>query len=531
MSCARSLAGRTVPALVALLASGVLAVPAALPASASPRASTALPAGPVVLAAPGEAPVAGARTAGDSLFPHVGNGGYDARHYDLDLRWTPAPRLARSRLQATTRMRAVTTGPPLASFSLDFERGGMRVSSVTVDGERASYRSIDRRARIEHKLVVTPATPVEGTFTTVVRYAGVPTRHVDRDGSAEGWNATDDGAVFVNQPIGAMTAYPHNNTPADKATYAIDVDVPRTLTNAAGRGPLAVASNGLLVGRVSNAAGTRTTWRWRQPHPMASELSMISIGKYDVIRDRVRLAGGRRVPEWSFVDAEVGAAARARVERQRDRWARVLDGLGRLFGPYPGVSTGVVVDRVPAAVDYALETQDRSFFPGDVDPETFVHEAAHQWFGDHVSPVDWNDLWINEGMATWAPTWFAHRVGRPAGPTTGTVYHRRWARTPADDPSWRIPPTRVRDSADLFGDQAYERGAQAWEALRLTIGPRAFRDLLRTWQERYGGRSAGTGELEALAAEVSGQDLDLFFDDWLRDPDKPVWPRTAGTGG
>ncbi len=83
---------------------------------------------------------------------------------------------------------------------------------------------------IKHKLVVTPAEPVDGGFTTVVEYAGIPASHTDADGSSEGWNTTDDGATFLNQPIGSMTGFPNNNTPADKATYTIDVDIPNTIT-------------------------------------------------------------------------------------------------------------------------------------------------------------------------------------------------------------------------------------------------------------------------------------------------------------
>ena len=84
---------------------------------------------------------------------------------------------------------------------------------------------------------------MSGEFTTVVTYAGVPSSHRDADMSLEGWNATDDGATFLNQPVGAMTGFPNNNTPDDKATYTLDIDIPSTITNAAGTGPAAAASN------------------------------------------------------------------------------------------------------------------------------------------------------------------------------------------------------------------------------------------------------------------------------------------------
>lgn len=165
-------------------------------------ALTALPPAPAASAAE---PIDGAHSAGDSLFPHVGNGGYDAQHYDVQLAWTPGATLAASTIRATTTMTA-TAAVPLRSFSMDLE--GLTVESVQVNGAPATFtRDIDAAA-IKYKLVVTPSAPVEGGFTTTVTYSGVPTRHVDADGSFEGWNVTSDGATFLNQPIGAMTGFP-----------------------------------------------------------------------------------------------------------------------------------------------------------------------------------------------------------------------------------------------------------------------------------------------------------------------------------
>ncbi|WP_137292451.1 M1 family metallopeptidase [Nocardioides dongxiaopingii] len=492
--------------LTPLVAIAAVALPAAAPAHA-------------------EDPVAGAQTSGDSLFPHVGNGGYDVQHYDLDIAWTPGATLALSTIAATTSIEASTTGAPLSSFSLDFERGGLTVSSVTVNGVPAAFAHDEVPADIKHKLVVTPATPVSGAFTTVVTYSGIPTRHTDADGSYEGWNVTADGATFVNQPIGSMTGFPNNNTPADKATYTIDVDIPTTIANAAGTGAAAAASNGELVGK--DVAGDRTTWRWVQQEPMASELAIISIGKYDVLESDVTLASGRTLHEWSFVDSASSTANKNSVGVQRARFKSVIDGLESRFGPYPGNSIGVVVDLVPSAISYALETQDRSFFPTSINAGTFVHELAHQWYGNNVAPTVWNDLYINEGMATWMPTHFANQLAEPAtsGASTEYTYFTSWSASAPESANWLTPPAGITDAAGLYGYQTYTRSAQFWEALRLSIGDADFFALIREWQVRHAGQSRGTAALLALAEEVSGAELDAFFQDWVRDADKPAWPQ------
>ena len=70
---------------------------------------------------------------------------------------------------------------------------------------------------------------MSGPFTVVVEYGGVPETRHDTDGSDEGWIPTEDGATFMNQPIGSMTGFPNNNNPQDKATYKFTVDGPRRL--------------------------------------------------------------------------------------------------------------------------------------------------------------------------------------------------------------------------------------------------------------------------------------------------------------
>ena len=424
-------------------------------------------AAPVVVLGPAYAgdAVVGPLTSGDSLFPNQGNGGYDVSHYDLDFVWNPAPPPGGT-IDATTTIQAATTGAPLSSFGLDLE--GLTVTSVQVDGVGAAFSRIDQPDGTtpgQHKLVVTPVTPVAGPFTVVVEYGGVPDTRHDTDGSDEGWIPTSDGATFMNQPIGSMTGFPNNDTPDDKATYTISVDVPAGLE---------VVSNGEPAQPLPDGSGTRSTWVWTETQPMASELVLVSIGQYEVLTSTVGLSGGRTVPEWSFVDSAIYAASHATIDARRAQLSSILTGLEARLGPYPGHSTGIVVDST--GVGYALETQDRPSFPsaGAVGG-TLVHELTHQWYGDSVSPTVWNDLWINEGMATWAPV-------DVSGASTYDEFHGEWATTPAASSLWTVPPAGITDPADLFGWQSYDRGAMTYEALRTLIGDPAFRTLIQRWQ-------------------------------------------------
>lgn len=471
--------------------------------------------------------VDGARTAGDAMFPNVGNGGYDALDYDIDLSWTPdatqSGSVVAGSVVATSTMTA-RTAEPLRSFSLDFE--GLVVDTVTVDGVPAAWQRDDDAAAIRHKLIVTPAAPVSGEFRVTVAYHGVPQAHIDADGSYEGWNATSDGATMLGQPVGNMTGFPHNNTPGDKATYSISLDVPSTLADATGAGaaPAAAVSNGELLSRTPSGDGTRTTWQWRQTKQMASELLIISIGRYDVIESSVTLSDGGTIPAWSFVDSTSTAANKATVTSAVDQLGPIIRNLESIYGPYPGRSAGVVVDRVPRGISYALETQDRSFFPTRIGFSTLVHELAHQWYGNNVSPTTWTDIWVAEGMATWSESFYAGKDGFGTGPASRDAQFEAWEAVPAGDGDWSIAPGAQTDSASLYGYQTYDRSAQFWAALRVAIGDDAFFDVVKQWQIRHAGTSTTGADLLALAEELSGRDLQAFYRDWILDADKPAWP-------
>lgn len=471
------------------------------------------------------APIHGAPTAGDPLFPHVGNGDYDAIDYDIRLAWTPADPLANSTIEAATTMLA-RAAKPLRSFTMDFK--GLNVDSVTVNGVAATFaRDIDPTVT-KYKLVITPAKPVQGVFTTKIRYSGVPSRHIDADGAQEGWSVTSDGAISLGQPVGSMATFPHNNTSTDKATYTVGIEIPNTITNAAGTGSAAAVSNGELVSRTPNSDDTRTTWTWRQDKPMASELAVFGIGKYDFLESSVVLSDGRRIPEYSFVDSALSGSDKDTVNRRRAQLSTIISNLEGVYGPYPGNSTGVIVDSVPSAVNYALETQDRSFFPsaGSVAGNTLVHELIHQWYGASVSRKQGNDLWLNEGMATWGTTHYNNAVVGTSNTTTGT-YFSLWNNTAASSTNWRIAPSGMTDSATLFDWHSYNRGAMIWEALRTAIGEDVFFTLMKRWHSQYAGTSRGVADLQSMAEHLSGKELSDFFDQWAYTAGKPSWPDQA----
>ncbi len=349
---------------------------------------------------------------------------------------------------------------------------------------------------------------MEGEFTVAVTYSGTPVVHVDSDGAFEGWNGTNDGAILLGQPIGTMAGFPHNNTP-ERQGHVHDLGgcpfgARQRLRRAGRRGRRQQRRTA-----IEDRLGERTTWVWRQDKQMASELVVIAIGRFEVIEGSVTLSDNRVIPSWSFMDAGLSDTNKTTIRNRVAQLETITRNLESIYGPYPGNSTGVIVDTVPSGVNYALETQDRSFFPStnSVNGNTLIHELVHQWYGNNVAPTTWTDIWIGEGMATWGPTYYNSAAAFGSGTSTEQSYFNSWNNKASSSADWNIPPGAQTASNELYGYQTYTRSAQFWEALKISIGDDAFFALIKEWQTRFAGQSRTSADLKALAEELSGRDI------------------------
>jgi aminopeptidase N len=432
--------------------------------------------------------VPGSAGLGDPFFPNAGNGGYDVSHYSLTLAYEPST----NQLSGTAAITARAT-QNLSSFDLDLR--GFSISRLLVNDQTASFAR-----QGEQELVITPRAGLRSgsMFTVVIDYRGTPSVITDPDQSIEGWVPTDDGAFVVGEPQGSPAWYPVNDNPRDKATFDVSITVPAGIT---------AMANGVLV---SNATvGGRTTWVWRETDLMAPYLATATLGRFDLTISTTS-AG---IPTYVAVDPQLQKG------QVLDKLPAAVDFFTSIYGAYPFNAVGAIVDSAKV-VGYSLETQTKPVFDRMPNEATLVHELSHMWYGDSVTLTTWPDIWLHEGFATWSEwIWSEYQGNKSAA-----QWLKELLNTPAQDTAfWTPPPGAPGTPVFLFNGTIYNRGAMTLEALREKVGnDLTFFKLMRDWAtlNRYG--NVTTSQFIDLAEQITGMNLDHFFDVWLYQPDKPT---------
>lgn len=449
-------------------------------------------------------PVDGAAGIGDPVFPNLGNGGYDVDAYAIDMAYDAKTRTITAGVQIDA-----TATAALRRFNLD--AAGLDIAQVSVGGVPAAF------AQAGEELQVTPGAPLRRgrPFTVGVTYTVDPRRVPQPVG---GFVPTTDGFATAPQPAAAHTVFPCNDHPSDKAAFTIRITAPFATTGVA---------SGSLVSSVPNPDGS-TTSTYRSRDPMATELVQISVGRYTVVDhgdyDGARL---RDVVPTARVAATYPALSLTRGQ---------LDWISRHLGEFPLEAYGLLVADTddPKAFDFTgLETQTLTLYKPayllqteDKIASHMMHELAHNWFGNSVTPQDWSDLWLNEGHANWYGLLYRYERGWPDS-QGNTTFQGRMRHTYAQGDIWRATsgPVAEATAATLFDDQRYTGGTLVLYALQQRIGVHAFAEVERRFVERFRNRNASTKDFVDVAVEVSGDPgVRAFLAEWLYGEKTPPMP-------
>ncbi len=418
----------------------------------------------------------------DSVYPDVGDPRVDALLYDLDLAWDPlTERLTGS---AVLTFRATRTA---RRFQLDLGPG-LTVGQLALDGEPVGF------ARRGKDLVIRAPIEEDLRYELALDYVGTPepapAPTTRSDFSTTGFTITDSGEVWTMQePYGAYTWYPVNDQPSDKALYDVTVRAPAPWTG---------ISNGRLTELTTDDEGTTTSWQLTEP--ASSYLITLAIGDYAHASNTSD--SGLRVDYWTprgmvtGLDHLHGAAA-------------TIDWIEARLGPYPFDSLGLVVTDSQSA----METQTMVTLGNNeyvLSPQVIAHELIHQWYGDQVSPSDWRDVWLNEGM-TMLLQW-TYQAEHQIQPLRASV---RAARAADQDLRDEYGPPGAYDPKQFGGTNIYTTPALMWNELRLELGDDEFYRIARSWLSAHDGASVTREQIFEHWESETGRELSRFFDSWI----------------
>jgi aminopeptidase N len=273
-------------------------------------------------------------------------------------------------------------------------------------------------------------------------------------------------------------------------------------------------SNGKLVSQKANADGTRTD-NWKMELPHAPYLFFMGVGEYSVIKDSYK---GKEVNY--YVEKEYAPVARKIFGHTPEMMAFYSRVLGV---EYPWVKYSQIVGRdyVSGAMENTTATlhqesaqQDaRELIDGNSWESTIAHELFHQWFGDLVTCESWSNLTLNESFANYSETlWDEYKYGKDAGDAQNFGDMQGYIQSQSEKKD--LVRFYYTDKEAMFDAVSYNKGGRILHMLRSYVGDSAFFKSLNLYLTTNKFKSAEAHQLRLAFEEVTGKDLNWFWNQW-----------------
>ncbi|MEZ4654732.1 MAG: M1 family metallopeptidase [Candidatus Eisenbacteria bacterium] len=436
---------------------------------------------------------------------------YDVEHYDLVLSVDPDAGTVGG--SVAIHLRAETD---LAKVVLDMGPS-LVADSVIVRGERAVFTHEGDELSVTLPAVL----EIDERDILTVHYHGTPGPPFFPDWDVFRTHGEDPNTfglvATLSAPDRADYWWPCKDELTDKATGTIQVSAPPGYV---------LAANGLRTQHVETVDGVTDTFETR--YPMATYLFSVTLSNFVEWSETYESPEtGLDFPIQNFVFPEDEADARVDLATVHES----MRAFEKLFGPYPFADPEIGIEKYGHAEVIwggAMEHQTMTslgstFIRGDGSSAWAVaHELSHQWFGNAVTPTTWDDIWLNEGFATYCEALFLESRG-------GLAANREWMQTRRHSIFLDGP---IYDPDAIYSSTVYWKGAWVLHSLRWVMrvefgaeeGDARFFQILREHVTRTRRRyqNASTGDFVRLAEEISGRDLRWFFGPWVYGTDRPT---------
>jgi aminopeptidase N len=403
--------------------------------------------------------------------------------------------------------------------SLDLDAKSMQINEVSMI---RNGRHIPLKYYYDSlKLLITLDRTYRGgeTYTVFIDYISMPNNIKEKGSSAiEGRK----GLYFIN-PLGkdkdkpteiwtqgeteSNSAWvPTIDKPNQKTTDEINITVPSKFVT---------LSNGLLVKQKGHPDGTRTD-SWKMDLPHAPYLMMMAAGEYSVIKDKYE---GKEVSY--YVEKEYAPVAR-KIFGLTPEMISFFSKITGVDFPWQKYSQIVVRDYVSGAMENTTATvhaesaqQDaRQLVDGNSWEDNIAHELFHMWFGDYVTTESWSNLTLNESFANYGEMlWEEYKHGKDAGDDHNFEAMQEYFFSFSEKKD--LVRFYYRDREDMFDAVSYQKGGRILNMLRNYVGDSAFFKSLNLYLTTNKFKSAEAQNLRLAFEEVTGQDLNWFWNQWF----------------
>jgi len=281
-------------------------------------------------------------------------------------------------------------------------------------------------------------------------------------------------------------------------------------------------SNGKLMSQKKNANGTRTDY-WKMDLPHAPYLFFLGVGEYAVIKDSYK---GKEVnyyvePEYASVAKKIFGNTPemmgffSRITGVEFPWIKYSQITGRDYVAGAMENTTATIHQETAQQD-ARELVDKNNWES-----TIAHELFHQWFGDYVTTESWSNLTLNESFANYSQVlWKEYKYGKDAGLEEN--YNEMNGYLTSGSESKDLVRFHYENREDMFDAVSYNKGGRILHMMRHFIGDSAFFKALNLYLTTNKFKSAEAHQLRLAFEEVSGRDLNWFFNQWYFGHGHPV---------
>lgn len=442
---------------------------------------------------------------------------HDNRQDEFDSRFTTIDikiLFSSNSIEATVQTLFESTTDGLTQIELDFDD---RLTIDSMTGNMSSYNLAGETLTVD----LDRAYNTGETFTIATTYHGNP-RVI---GGVKGFRFESHMGIPVVAtlctPYLSHYWWPCVDGPADKLdSIYLYITIPDTSYSGY---PLYAASNGKLIDTTHTGDGW-VTFEWHENYPIVPYYVSISISNYRIFSHYYNYGvDSMEVPYYVFPES---------YEQAQQTFAETVDMIiyfANLFGEYPFLNEKYSMAEI--GFYGAIENQTKTIM-GGVHSGWYmvvVHELAHMWFADMISPTSWHHVWVNEGFATYSEAlWWGNKYGMDE-------YHSYMEGLEYFG-SGTIYLTDISDPFRIFLEIVYKKGAWVLHMLRHVVGDSTFFNFLYAYatdpQFMYG--NANTEDVQQVCENISGMDLSSFFDQWIYDEYYPhyeySWSASAKPG-